>query len=49
MQSEYAAAGGHEARWNGLNDQGQRVVSGIYFVKTTARNETSILKLVVMK
>ncbi|HMI31844.1 MAG TPA: PKD domain-containing protein, partial [Candidatus Limnocylindrales bacterium] len=49
VQSEYAAAGGHEARWNGLNDQGQRVVSGIYFVKTTARNETSILKLVVMK
>jgi PKD domain-containing protein/putative Ig domain-containing protein/flagellar hook capping protein FlgD/HYDIN/CFA65/VesB family protein len=46
---EYAAAGGHEARWNGLNDEGQRVVSGVYFVKTTALNETSVLKLVVMK
>jgi hypothetical protein len=49
MDAEYTAAGGHEVRWNGANDQGERVVSGVYYVKTIAPKETSVLKLVVMK
>jgi PKD repeat protein len=49
MDAEHTAAGSHEVTWNGLNDQGARVVAGIYYVKTVASNETSVLKLAVMK
>ena len=32
---EETVAGTHEVRWNGMNDQGRHVPSGIYFVKTS--------------
>ncbi len=49
VDAEYRGAGDHEERWNGLNDGGERVAPGIYFVKTRAAEETSVLKLVVLK
>jgi hypothetical protein len=34
---ESTVAGTYEVRWNGVNDQGRHVPSGIYFVKTSQR------------
>ena len=48
-EGEYTTAGTHEVRWDGRDDRGERVVSGIYFVKTIRPDETSVSKLVVMK
>ena len=49
LREEYATPGDYEVRWNGKDDAGRQAPSGIYFVRTTTLDETSILKLVVMK
>jgi flagellar hook assembly protein FlgD len=52
-QSEATVAGTHEVTWNGTDDHGRHVSSGIYFVKTSqkagASEETSVLKLALTK
>ena len=48
-EREYMTAGTHEARWDGIDDHGERVGSGIYFVRTVVLDEASVSKLVVMK
>jgi len=51
MQAEATAAGTHEVSWNGTDDHGRHVSSGIYFVKTSrkagATEESSTFKLVM--
>jgi hypothetical protein len=42
-------AGRHTARWNGKNDEGQGVASGIYFCRMTAPGFTERRKLVLMR
>jgi hypothetical protein len=49
VDGEYTVAGSHEVRWNGMDGSGNRVSSGIYFVKTTAVDGTSVFKLAVTK
>jgi len=39
----------HEARWNGLNDGGQPVASGVYFYKLVAKGFTQTKKMVILK
>jgi hypothetical protein len=50
---EYTNAGTHAVRWNGTDDQGRHVPSGIYFVKTSqktsAGEEASVLKVALTK
>ena len=50
---EETVAGTHEVRWNGINEQGRHVPSGIYFVKTSQRvggaEEASVFKLAMAK
>ncbi len=45
--------GSYEVRWNGTNEQGRPMPSGIYFVKTTqtvpGSEQTSVLKLALTK
>jgi hypothetical protein len=48
-QDEYTDAGTHEVSWNGLDNVGRRVPSGVYFVKATVGGDTSIYKLSIMK
>jgi len=48
-EGEYTTAGTHEVRWDGIDDRGERVGSGIYFVRTVALDEASVSKVVVMK
>jgi hypothetical protein len=43
-------AGRHEERWDGLDDAGQRVPSGIYMARLrTVRGEVDLLKLTLVK
>jgi PKD domain-containing protein/putative Ig domain-containing protein/flagellar hook capping protein FlgD/HYDIN/CFA65/VesB family protein len=48
-QGEYTDAGTHEVTWNGVDNLGRRVPSGVYFVKTTVGSDTSVFKLAIMK
>jgi len=42
-------AGQHEATWNGSDDSGDAVGSGIYFYRLVASNVTETKKMVLMK
>lgn len=46
---EFTPAGSHEVRWNGLDGAGNRVSSGLYFVKTSAVDGHMVFKLAVTK
>ncbi len=41
--------GRHEARWDGCNERGREVSSGIYFAKLQAVGERSVRKLVLLR
>jgi flagellar hook assembly protein FlgD len=43
------AAGEHSVVWDGRNDAGAQVSSGIYFYRMTAAGATETRKMVMMK
>jgi hypothetical protein len=43
------AAGAHEVRWEGRDDAGQPVASGIYFARLSGRTGTDSRKIVLLK
>jgi hypothetical protein len=45
----YASAGAHEVRWNGTDNGGRAVPSGMYFVKTESGADKSVVKLSMVK
>jgi len=49
MEGEFAAAGTHEVRWNGYDNQGNHVPSAVYFVKASQGADVSVFKLIVAK
>jgi len=48
-ENEYTTAGTHEVRWNGIDNAGRHVPSGVYFVRTSVHSETSVFKLAITK
>jgi flagellar hook assembly protein FlgD len=42
-------AGNHTVRWNGLNDSGRKVASGVYFYKMDTTNFTKVKKMLLLK
>jgi hypothetical protein len=49
LREEFATAGTHEARWNGRDDAGRTVPSGIYFVNVRQGNEGSTTRVVLAR
>ncbi len=46
---EHRGPGSHSAQWNGRNDYGESVSSGVYFYRVTAGKFSSIRKMVLLK
>ncbi len=44
-----AAAGLHDTRWDGTDDAGRRVASGVYFARLSAAGATATARLVLLK
>jgi len=42
-------AGNHQVVWNGLNQVGNKVVSGVYFIEMTAKNYSATKKMLLVK
>ena len=42
-------AGGHKVLWNGTNDRGQLVGTGVYFYRLTTDNYSKTMRMVLMK
>jgi hypothetical protein len=49
LVNEFSPSGDHQAAWNGTDDKGQNVSSGVYFYRITTDNYTSTKKMVLMK
>ena len=49
LVTEDQTAGSHRVEWNGLDDNGQRVPSGIYFYNLTAKDFRETRKLVMLR
>jgi len=46
---EYGSPGRYEAYWNGLDQSGREVASGIYFVQLTVNGVTDVRRMYVAK
>ena len=46
---EYITPGRYEAYWNGLDQTGREVASGIYFVQLTVNGVTAVMRMYVAK
>ena len=46
---EYATPGRYEAYWDGLDQSGREVASGIYFVQLTVNGVTAVMRMYVAK
>ena len=49
LVNDVASAGSHEVRWNGTDNGGRMVPSGMYFVKTESGADKSVVKLSLVK
>jgi hypothetical protein len=49
LQKGNLAAGVHVVSWNGVDDQGYKVASGIYFYQLVTKDKTLIKKMIMLK
>ena len=49
LVEEYQAAGHKTVRWDGTDDNGDKVASGIYFYRIQAGESTDTKKMILMK
>lgn len=43
------AAGEHSVTWNGTDDRGERLASGLYFVTARTDRGTAVRKVILLK
>ena len=43
------SGGNHSQRWDGRDDNGRGVASGVYFARVRTQNETKTIKMMLMK
>ena len=46
---EYGTPGQYEAFWDGYDDQGRQVASGMYYLQVIVGNQRQIMKMIVAK
>lgn len=46
---EFTAPGQYEAFWDGFDDDGRQVASGMYYLKVIAGGESQVMKMIVAK
>jgi hypothetical protein len=49
LHSGHRSPGLHEATWDGRNDRGERVASGVYFARMVAPDFTTTRKMILLK
>lgn len=49
LHDGYAAAGSHELHWNGLDNAGRKVTSGVYFLSVQSAGTKAVDKLYLLK
>ncbi|MCD4797082.1 MAG: T9SS type A sorting domain-containing protein, partial [Candidatus Cloacimonetes bacterium] len=49
LVKERMDAGNHSVIWNGDDDNGETVCSGVYFYKLSAGNEIKVKKAIIVK
>lgn len=49
LLNETRNAGAHQIHWNGLNEAGAEVASGIYFTKVTAEGQSKMVKMLLVR
>jgi len=49
LVNEVKTAGNHTVVWNGMDQNGKSVASGIYYYKLSTNNHTEVRKAILMK
>jgi len=49
LVNDYKNAGTFNVQWNGDNNSGQKVTSGIYIFRVTAGNNAATMKMILLK
>ncbi|MCL1827072.1 MAG: T9SS type A sorting domain-containing protein, partial [Candidatus Cloacimonetes bacterium] len=49
LVNEYKKEGSHQVSWNGLDDSGVAVSSGVYFYRLKTEDNTSVKRMMLMK
>jgi len=49
LLNEPIAGGRHEVAWNGTNNRGERVASGVYFTRLVSGGYTSVIKMILLR
>ncbi len=49
IENEYKTSGRYEAFWNGVNDKGNKVPSGVYFFHLRFNNKHQVVKAILLK
>ncbi len=49
LLNEPIAGGRHEVAWNGTNNRGERVASGVYFTRLISGGYTSVIKMILLR
>jgi flagellar hook assembly protein FlgD len=49
LVDEAHATGDYQVEWNGQNDVGEKVASGVYFYRLSTGNEVQTKKMLMMK